>query len=141
MNFRPIIFILVSAAALTALFIALKPAPAPHRGLYALSAPHDTDPIVQAAQQPSLKFELNIKGGALTSGPRRIEVPQGSAIELKVTTDHADELHLHGYDLKFQLTADESATLVFSADHSGRFGLELHHSHSEIATLEVMPTP
>jgi hypothetical protein len=138
MNYRPLIFILISAVALTALFVVLKPAP---------ESPIQQEPTVNrgkttaAPERSAYRFELVIEGGALASGPRRIEVQQGSAIEIKVITDHADELHLHGYDLKLQLTAGEPATLAFSADHSGRFGLELHHSHGEIATLEVMPTP
>jgi hypothetical protein len=138
MNYRPLIFILISAVALTALFVALKPAPGPSI---------QQEPTVNAGtttaapEKLAHRFELVIEGGALAAGPQRIQVPQGSAIEIKVSTDHADELHLHGYDLKLQLTAGESATLAFSADHSGRFGLELHHSHGEIATLEVMPTP
>jgi len=138
MNYRPLIFILISAVALTALFVALKPAPGPSIQQEPTANAGTTAAVPEKSAH---RFELVIEGGALTSGPRRIEVSQGSAVELEVSTDHADELHLHGYDLKLQLTAGESATLTFSADHSGRFGLELHHSHGEIATLEVMPTP
>lgn len=33
----------------------------------------------------------------------------------------------------------EPATLVFTAEHAGRFEIELHHRHAGIGALEVSP--
>ena len=37
------------------------------------------------------------------------------------------------------LRAGEPATLAFTAEHAGRFEIELHHRHAEIGALEVSP--
>jgi hypothetical protein len=60
-------------------------------------------------------------------------------VTIRIRSDRADELHLHGYDLRARIAADQPAELSFAADESGRFAFELHGSHREIAVLEVTP--
>ena len=84
-------------------------------------------------------FELVLAQGKLVSGPAVLQVRQGGIITLRVSADAADELHLHGYDLRARVAPQEAAVLRFAADRSGRFGLELHKAHGELAALEVYP--
>ncbi|WP_373082245.1 hypothetical protein [Zhongshania sp.] len=138
MNYRALIFILISAIALTALFLLLKPTAEPPK-VQATVSQSDTVNAESTSVPSPRTIELSIKDGALISGPQRIQVLQGEEIKLNFVSNHADELHLHGYDLTLKLKAKETATLAFTAKHSGRFGIELHHAHGEIAALEVMP--
>lgn len=140
MNFRAIIFILISAGALALLFIVLKPTPQPPivQGISAESDAPNTESL--PANKP-IAIELIIESGVLASGPKRIQLSQGSEIIITVISDQRDELHLHGYDHTLQLIPGEPAKLLFTASHSGRFGLELHHAHGELAVLEVSPRP
>ena len=84
-------------------------------------------------------FELTIKGGRLISGPALMQVHQGEQVTLTIKSDASDELHLHGYDLHARISPGENASLRFTADRTGRFGLELHKAHAELGALEVYP--
>jgi hypothetical protein len=58
-------------------------------------------------------------------------------VVLTVTSDVADEVHIHGYDHTLQLQANEPATLEFIAHIPGTFEIELEDSHQLLAELEV----
>jgi hypothetical protein len=129
---------IVAAAAvalLAGLYVAFKPEPA--------AAPERAD--ASAAQQPAAgvplrqEFMLLVEGGKLVAGPERMTVQQGTDVTLRITSDKADELHLHGYDRSVKLTAREPAVLAFLADRAGHFELELHDSHAELGAIEVQP--
>ena len=129
--------VLAGLAALSGLFVFLKPptAPPPAPPLAASTA---TQAPAVTGPAPRI-FELVIADGKLQSGPRLIQLQQGEAVALKVTSDRNDELHLHGYDLHAHLQAHTPATLSFKADRSGRFEYELHQAQVELGVLEVQP--
>jgi hypothetical protein len=84
-------------------------------------------------------IELTIKGGDVEGGVRRETVKQGSTVTLRVTSDVADELHVHGYDLKTDLVAGQSTDLTFLAKIPGVFEVELEHRGKKVLELEVRP--
>jgi|KBSMisStaDraftv2_1062788.scaffolds.fasta_scaffold05138_4 FtsP/CotA-like multicopper oxidase with cupredoxin domain len=104
-----------------------------------------TAPVAPSASQAAPSaieervFNLVVRGGKLSSGPQALRVRQGDQVRLSIDSDAPDELHVHGYDLKLTLKGGEPATLEFAAARSGRFELELHRRHAEIAALEVYP--
>ena len=139
MKNQALIFVAVGAALLGGLFywflpVAEEPAPPP-APVVAPAAPAPP-PVVMV--QPYV-FDLVIKGRHLVSGPQTLQVPQGAEVTLRVTVDEAEELHLHGYNLKLDLKAGEPGVLRFTADKSGRFEYELEHSRTELGALEVQP--
>jgi hypothetical protein len=85
------------------------------------------------------EFALQVRDGRLATGPALLQVRQGDAVRLSVTSNRDDELHLHGYDLELALRSDQTAVLEFAADRSGHFDLELHEAHAELGALEVLP--
>jgi hypothetical protein len=85
--------------------------------------------------------DLVVKGGRLVSGDPLVKVRQGDSVTLRVTSDKADELHLHGYDRHAHIKAGATAVVTLKADRTGRFPFELHKSHVELGTLEVYPRP
>jgi hypothetical protein len=95
-------------------------------------------PVIVELPKPQL-FELTVSKGKLVSGPAIIQVREGDDVQLQITSDRADELHMHGYDLHLLLKPNVAATLAFKAEHSGRFDYELHHAHTDLGTLEVQP--
>jgi hypothetical protein len=106
------------------------------------AAPRVDAPVAaQAAPAaPATKeVELVVKAGKLASGDTTIKLQQGDEVTLRITTDKADELHLHGYDKHMHLRAGVPAELKLRADRTGRFPFELHKSHLELGTLEVYP--
>jgi hypothetical protein len=84
-------------------------------------------------------FELVFVQGKLIAGPAVLRVRQGERLTVRVSSDSADELHLHGYDLRARVSPEAAAVLQFTADRTGRFGLELHKAHRDLGALEVYP--
>lgn len=139
---------LIAVAALALLFVLMRPqspaaptAAAPIADA-AVSVPAAVAPVAEppAATGPAPQvFELVVKDKKLVSGPQVLSVPQDTPVTLRITVDHHDELHLHGYDLTLKLPTAQATALSFVADRSGRFEYELHHSHVDLGVLEVQP--
>ena len=141
MNKNALLFLGLGVAVLVGLFYGLRgsqqvAAPTP---VEVATAPVVTaQPVTVEVPKPQ-RFELVVAKGKLVSGPATIQVREGDDVQLQITSDQADELHMHGYDLHLSLKPDTPATLAFKAEHSGRFDYELHHAHTELGTLEVQP--
>lgn len=84
-------------------------------------------------------FDLVIESKKVVSGPATIKVNQGDEVTIKITSDEAEEFHVHAYDNSVELEPNKEATLTFTADMSGRFPFELENSKTEIGVLEVQP--
>lgn len=82
-------------------------------------------------------IELSIVGGDVEGGVRREKVKQGSQVTLRVTSDVADELHVHTYDLKVDLVPGQSADLTFLARIPGVHEVELEERLKKVLELEV----
>jgi heme/copper-type cytochrome/quinol oxidase subunit 2 len=80
---------------------------------------------------------LSYAGGTVRGGVRRIPVGVGRDVQLVVTSDVADEVHVHGYDRKSDVPAGRSTTIDFIADQTGVFEVELESRSAELAQLEV----
>ncbi len=140
---KNILILLFGALLLAALFWWMKPAPEPLPPPVAAGAsalPAQAEPVATVPVSPApQRIVLVVAGGKLVQGPAVISVPQGTPLTLQVTSDAADSLHLHGYDLTLSLKAGEPVELQFLADRSGRFEYELHHAHADLGALEVQP--
>ncbi|GAA3445549.1 hypothetical protein [Planomonospora venezuelensis] len=82
-------------------------------------------------------IEITITGGRATPAPGRVEVVKGHAVRLVVTSDTADELHVHGFDLTRALEPGTPATVDFIADRTGLFEVETHDSGLVLTQLAV----
>jgi hypothetical protein len=83
------------------------------------------------------RLEVQVAGGQATGDTGRVPVALGTAVTLVVTSDVADEAHLHGYDIEAALTPGEPAELTFDATIPGVFELELHETGTVLLTLQV----
>ena len=70
-------------------------------------------------------------------GERRYEASFGDMVQVRVTSDVAEEVHLHGYDLLLQLEPGGEVSLVFEANLPGVWEAELHPSHRQLFQLQV----
>jgi hypothetical protein len=66
-------------------------------------------------------------------------VTEGQQVIIKVISDIADELHLHGYDLHTDLEAGKEGSIIFTADKTGRFEFELEDHKITLGVIEVYP--
>ncbi|MFZ0008544.1 MAG: cupredoxin domain-containing protein [Steroidobacteraceae bacterium] len=83
--------------------------------------------------------DIVVHQGKRVSGPAVIKVQQGDEVTLRITSDTADEFHLHGYNLLVHLAPNRTATLHFAAKLAGRFTFELHKADVELGAVEVYP--
>jgi hypothetical protein len=83
------------------------------------------------------RIEVAFAGGAVRNGVQRYAVPRGSAVELVVFSDVADQVHVHGYDRLSYVTAGASTTLRWRADLPGVFDVELEQRGTPLAQIQV----
>ncbi|MCG5455393.1 hypothetical protein PSH03_000266 [Micromonospora sp. PSH03] len=67
----------------------------------------------------------------------RVTVSKGQLVRITVTSDVADELHVHGYDLGARLPAGTPGSVEFRADKTGLFEVETHDSELVLFQLVV----
>jgi hypothetical protein len=90
-------------------------------------------PTVAADQVLSFTY----RGGVLTGPKGRVSVRRGSRVVLALTTDRAEEVHLHGYDLKVDVAKGSTGRLAFVADIAGVFEVELEGPGLLLCRLQV----
>lgn len=137
---RLAIFAALAVALLVGLGMVLRPAPqpVPPPPVESAAGPVEASAALAPPAPAVRRFELTAPRPAGTPLPA-LRVQAGETVEIVVTSVQDDELHLHGYDLAVDLRAGEPGTLRFVAEHAGRFEIELHRGHAEIAALEVAP--
>jgi hypothetical protein len=82
---------------------------------------------------------IEVVDGRPKGGVTELEFDQGDEIRFAVTSDTADEVHVHGYDVEAAVEAGGTAEFDFPADLEGVFEVELHHSGEQIAELTINP--
>ncbi len=97
-----------------------------------------TVPVTTTTLDPDgpLVIEVLFTGGTVQGGGR-IQVPRGKPVVVRVTSDVAEEIHVHGYDIYADLEPGITGELTFVADVPGVFEVELERSRLEIIELEV----
>jgi hypothetical protein len=97
-----------------------------------------TTTTTTAAPKP-VEVAIVVENGAPKGGIVRKTVSKGDHVVLVVTSDVADEIHLHGYDMKKDVSAGGTIHLPFTATLPGRFEVELEQRGVQIADLTVNP--
>jgi len=95
-------------------------------------------PATTAAEQPTV-VRIVVRGGKVVGGPKVHEVPFRKRVTLVVSSDVADEVHLHGYDLMRDVAPGRPLRLTFVARLSGTFDLELEDARLGLGELSVPP--
>lgn len=82
------------------------------------------------------RIEITVSDGQV-QGPGTVILEAGTEVELVVTSDVADHIHVHGYDLFEEVAAGGTATLTFTADLPGTWEIELEDSGTHLVELQV----
>ena len=85
----------------------------------------------------NVNLSVDITGSKMT--PDKLTAHQNDSITLKLTADKEEEIHLHGYDYKFEMKPGEAQTKTFKADKSGSFEIEIEDSSTHLGELDVLP--
>ena len=82
-------------------------------------------------------MEVGYVNGALQRPDSRVSVPLGKTVRLVVTSDVADEVHVHGYDKSAAVAAGETGVVEFPATIPGVFEVELEQRGTKLLELAV----
>jgi FtsP/CotA-like multicopper oxidase with cupredoxin domain len=116
----------------------------------------ETDKAAKSAQTPTPTATESATDGKETATPTPAATPklppllqagsvktlifnQGDTVRFRVRNDKAEEVHIHGYDIKKELEPNQTATISFKATITGIFEIELEGSATQIAELKVEP--
>ncbi|HUG33035.1 MAG TPA: hypothetical protein VMM14_09115 [Acidimicrobiia bacterium] len=93
----------------------------------------DTTTTITAAPPEAPRIEIS---NDTAEGPDVVRVALGETVEV-VLADVDDEIHVHGYDLFFELRAGVPYQLTFTADVPGIFEVETHDTRVHLFDVEV----
>ena len=82
-------------------------------------------------------IEVTYTDGGVKGADGRVAVDTGEQVRIEVTSDVADEVHLHGYDLTADVAAGTPAVIEFIADIPGIFEVELEDAGTLLFELQV----
>ena len=82
-------------------------------------------------------LSVTVRGGSVVEGASRQRATLGQSVTVRVTSDVADEVHIHGYDRTLPVAAGQTAELTFVASIPGVFEVEFEKSHRLLFTMEV----
>lgn len=105
------------------------------------------------AASAAREFDLSILKRRLEGGATTIRVKRGETVLLRWRTDEAVLLHVHGYDLRANLSPSAPASMRFEAGVAGRFAISAHefdaiadhgtrpkkHRETTLLYFEVLP--
>ena len=80
---------------------------------------------------------MSCTGGQVTGTSGREEVSAGDRVVLRITSDVAEEVHVHGYDLSRPVPAGGTVDIPVEARIPGVFEVELHQSGRVLFQLRV----
>jgi hypothetical protein len=83
---------------------------------------------------------VDVKVSGSTMTPDRISVHQSDQVTMNVTADKKEEIHLHGYDIAFEVeAAGDTVKHTFKADKTGTFPIEIEDTSTPLGDLVVSP--
>ena len=103
------------------------------------TAPEQTKPEQTTPEEPKEPEAqtIEVKDGEPVGGLAEIEAKQGDTVRFQVKADAEHEVHLHGYDVAKDVTAEKPASFKFKATETGIFEVELEDTKTQIAELKV----
>lgn len=101
----------------------------------ALEVSEDSGPMEET--EPSQTISVEIVGGQPVGGHQRVDVGLDSVVAILVTSDTAEEVHVHGYDILHPVAAGQPSEFSFPAEIPGVFEVELEGSGRLLLQLTV----
>lgn len=83
------------------------------------------------------RLQLTVKGSSVTGDTGTVDVKLGRPVQLTVTSDVADEVHVHGVDIGTDVPAGGTVVIDFTQNAPGRFEVELESRKRVLTRLQV----
>jgi hypothetical protein len=82
---------------------------------------------------------VDVKNAKPVGGVKDVTYKKGGTVDLTVTSDTADEVHFHGYDVHKDVTKGGTVHFKFPATIEGKFIVELEQHKQTLANVTVEP--
>lgn len=82
-------------------------------------------------------LEVTIKGNKVTPAPSTVKLGIGETLTLTVTSDHDDQLHVHGFDVEKALPAGTPVSVELTGKTPGVYEVETHHPELRLLKIAV----
>ena len=109
----------------------------------AAPTPLATSPASQPpapAEAEGVVVDIVIKDGKVTPQGGRVEVKAGEEVTLKITSDAAEEIHVHSEpEHSYEVAAGGSVTESFTLRTPGQVAVEAHELGATVVQLVVRP--
>jgi hypothetical protein len=83
------------------------------------------------------RIEVTVRAGEVVGGSKRYDIDAGTRVEITVHSDVTDEVHVHGFDEKAEVTAGSFVSIGLVADAPGIYVVELEERKIELLELAV----
>jgi plastocyanin len=80
---------------------------------------------------------ITVKGSTVTPAPTTVDLAVGEQLTLTVTSDHADQLHIHGFEVEKDLVAGTPTTVTLTGAQPGVYEVETHHPELRLMKIAV----
>lgn len=101
------------------------------------STPVPTQGATSSAPATGTVVTIDFAAGKVKTETKVVKIKQGSAVTLVVTSDVADEVHVHGYDIKQNVGAGATVRIPLTAADTGVFEVELEKSAALLVKLQI----
>jgi plastocyanin len=91
-------------------------------------------PTLPAGIDQVVRFTVK---GKRVEGPSRVKVSKGDTVRLVITSDKADEVHVHTFDNLVKVKAGSPANVDVKATIAGIFEVEMHSTGLLVTKLQV----
>ena len=82
-------------------------------------------------------IEVTVTGNKVSPAPTTVDLAVGEKLTLTVTSDHADELHIHGFEVEKELVAADPLSVTVTGDQPGVYEVETHHPELRLLKIAV----
>jgi predicted small secreted protein len=83
------------------------------------------------------RIGVTVSRNRISPEPSVHRVHLGDRVQLTVTSDKPDQVHLHGYDKEIAIQPGTPGTIDFVANVPGIFEVETHKTNLQLLQLEV----
>lgn len=96
------------------------------------------NPATESPASEDVVVDIAIKDGSVTPQGDRVEVKVGQEVTLRITSDAAEEIHVHSDpERSYEVRSGGSVEESFSIDTPGQVAVEAHHLDATVAQLVV----
>lgn len=82
-------------------------------------------------------IDITVTGNKVSPPPTTVDLGVGQSLTLTVTSDHADQLHLHGFEIEKDLVAGKPLSVTVTGAQPGVYDVETHHPELRLLKIAV----